>query len=141
RRELDRRAAVDPGEGGRDLRQRWLVGERGGQERDAERGHEDPHHASRGRRNAATSRLVMPRGTNRLAPAMTEFMVPFTSTGPHPTARTAWSATSSADIHANAGMPETSTSAFVWNSVRVNPGQTQSTSTPVPRSSAATASV
>jgi hypothetical protein len=50
------------------------------------------------------------------------------------------SATASADIQAKFGTPWTSTSAFCWNSVRVKPGQTQRTCTPVSRSSAAIAS-
>src|SRR6266404_2287745 len=87
--------------------------------------------------NVMTAALrFVPRGMVARA-VMTLFMAPFTSTGTRPTARTAWSATASADIHAKPGTPLTSTAAFSWNSVRVKPGQTQSTCTPVARSSAA----
>ncbi len=90
-----------------------------------------------GFKNRDTARETIPRGTKRSAPVMRLFIVPFTRTGPRPTWRTAWSATCSADIHAKPGTPLTSTAAFSWNSVRVKPGHTQSTCTPVPRSSVA----
>src|SRR5204863_7768233 len=136
--ELDRGGALDAIEGGGDLGQRCVGGLRGQDpEHAGQRGTRGAHHASRGFRNMATARAPIPRGTERSAAVVRLFMAPFTSTGPRPTARTAWSATCSADIHAKPGTPLTSTAAFSWNSVRVKPGQTQSTRTPVPPSSAA----
>ena len=66
--------------------------------------------------------------------------MPFTSTPDFLAARTAWSATVSADIQAMAGTMPVSTPARSWNSVRVKPGQTQTTRTPVPFSSTMRAS-
>src|SRR5262249_20705355 len=106
--QLDRRAILDASERGCDLAERRLAG---GQRQPAEQQGRDqrPHQASFGRRNDATRRFVSWRGTNRIMLAMTLFIAPFTSTGPCPMARTAWSATASADIQAKPGMTLTST--------------------------------
>ena len=68
------------------------------------------------------------------------FMVPFTSTPDRFAARTAWSATVSADIQAKSGSALVSMFAFCWNSVRVKPGHTHTMCTPLPATSTASAS-
>src|SRR2546430_7849481 len=141
RRELDRRAVFRAGERRRDLRERRLLGHRQSSGRHQEGRRQLPPHAARPFMNTAVARATRLRGTNRSVVVARLFMKPFTSTVSRPSAPTAWSATSSALIQKNPGTALASMRAFSWNSVRVNPGHTQSTWTPVPRSSAAIASL
>src|SRR5437867_948068 len=142
-RELDRRRARDTRERRRHLGQRRIVAPS-----HPERRHEQPggegdrsHGAVLDRMRLPTTRVSTVRGTNLSVLVMRLLSVPFTSTVRLPTAASASAATASADIQAKPGTAPTSTAALSWNSVRVNPGQTHRTRTPVPRSSSAIASV